>query len=147
MARRPTAKCDPFGQGGKPLMLEDAMRLSATVDPAWKVETEMKESKEGDSLVHPATIIREFQHPDFISAASFLQHVAAVAQMNDHFPSLTVERKLNSRKKQWTVVSTIQCHTKVLGGLSHHDFFLATLLDVEIDRPEVKSLITSENDS
>lgn len=123
------------------------MRLSATVDPAWKVETEMKESKEGDSLVHPATIIREFQHPDFISAASFLQHVAAVAQMNDHFPSLTVERKLNSRKKQWTVVSTIQCHTKVLGGLSHHDFFLATLLDVEIDRPEVKSLITSENDS
>ncbi|KAL3937977.1 MAG: hypothetical protein SGBAC_007017 [Bacillariaceae sp.] len=126
MARRPTAKCDPFGQGGKPLVLEDAMRLSATVDRAWKVETEMKETKEGEQLEHPAMIVRELRHPDFMSAASFLQHVAAVAQMNDHFPSLTMERKLNSRKKMWTIVSSIECHTKVLGGLSHHDFFLAT---------------------
>ncbi|CAJ1965425.1 unnamed protein product [Cylindrotheca closterium] len=147
MARRPTAKCDPFGQGGKPLVLEDAIRLSATVDSAWKVETEMKETKEGNQLEHPATIVREFQHPDFMSAASFFQEVAAVAQMNDHFPSLTMERKLNSRKKMWTIVSSVRCHTKVLGGLSHHDFFLATLIDVEIERPEVKSLLMSDSDS
>lgn len=129
MARRPTAKCDPFGQGGKPLVLEDAFRLSATVDPAWKVETEKNDSIEGKRLEHPAKIVREFQHPDFISAASFLQHVAAVAQMNDHFPSLTMERKLNSRRKMWTIVSSVECHTKILGGLSHHDFFLATVCE------------------
>ena len=36
----------------------------------------------------------------------------------------------------WIVVSTIECHTKVLQGLSHHDFFLATVRNFDSIRPD-----------
>jgi pterin-4a-carbinolamine dehydratase len=115
-ARRPTEKCDPYGQAGKPLSVEDAEKVSTTVSNQWKLEI---------SEDHATSIRREFVHPDFMSGSSFLNHIAAVSQMNDHFPSLQLERRLNSRQKSWSIVSSVSCSTRVLEGLSRHDFFLA----------------------
>lgn len=161
-ARRPNKKCDPYGQGGKPLSVRDAERLLTTVDRRWILQ-KSKLSKTGnnnnnnsddgdddevDKEMHATSLTREFLHPSFMEGTSFLQHIAAVAQMNDHFPVLHLERRLLSRQKSWNVVSSVTCNTKVLEGLSHHDFFLATLIDVECQRPEVNSLLLiDDNDT
>ena len=97
-ARRPTKKCDPYGQAGKPLSLQDAQRLTDTVSDEWKLEM---------SNDHASSLSREFVHPDFMAGSTFLRQVAAVAQMNDHFPSLKLERRLNPRQKSWDVVSSV----------------------------------------
>jgi pterin-4a-carbinolamine dehydratase len=128
-ARRPNKVCDPYGQGGKPLSLEDAERLLTTVEDDWKLGGGGgggggDEAQEDQA---PRSISRDFQHADFLAGSHFLTHMAAVAHMNDHFPSLQLERRLDSRKKEWHVVTSVTCHTKVLQGLSHHDFYLATV--------------------
>jgi pterin-4a-carbinolamine dehydratase len=90
----------------------------------------------------PHALEREFVSTDFLSGAKLLQKLAAVAQLDNHFPaSLTLSRKIV--RKEWQVVTAVQCHTTVLGGLSTNDFHLAMLMDVEADRPEVKSLLLS----
>jgi pterin-4a-carbinolamine dehydratase len=71
----------------------------------------------------PLALVRSFQHPDFLSASRFLHTMAAVAQLNAHYPSLSMERKIIHR--HWYVISTVKCHTTVLGGLSTFDFHLA----------------------
>ena len=105
--------------------MPDAERLLSTVSDDWKLETPSSENEDEEKI--PQAIVGEFVHEDFIAGSQFLTHVAAVAQMNDHFPTLTLERRLLSRQKAWQVVSTVRCHTRVLLGLSHHDFFLATV--------------------
>jgi pterin-4a-carbinolamine dehydratase len=105
--------------------MPDAERLLLTVSGDWKLETPLLENDEDQKI--PQAIVREFVHEDFIEGSNFLTHVAAVAQMNDHFPTLTLERRLLSQQKAWQVVSTVRCHTRVLQGLSHHDFFVATV--------------------
>ena len=157
-ARRPNQKCDPYGQGGKPLTAVQAEHLLPTLHSDWVLQgvgyqerrhphhpqqksnptstsqelsnsssrdTDDIETNSADGI--PTLLRRSFVHPDFLSGASLLNHMAAVAQMNDHYPSLSLERQLDSRKKQWTVQSTITFHTFVLQGLSHHDFFVATV--------------------
>jgi pterin-4a-carbinolamine dehydratase len=143
-ARRPNQICDPYGQGGKPLTAAEAERLLTTVYSDWSLQGENYERnneqepannnnnnngdvKESGGANIPTQLTRSFTHPDFLSGSAFLNHVAAVAQMNDHFPSLLLERKLDSKRKQWGVVSTVTCQTVVLQGLSHHDFFIATV--------------------
>ncbi len=130
-ARRPNQKCDPYGQGGKPLTTLEAEQLLITLHKDWNLEgvshhTDKEELLSDASIIGiPTQLRRYFTHPDYITGAHFLNHLAAVAQMNDHFPSIALERKLDSRKKQWTVMSTITFHTFVLKGLSSHDFFVA----------------------
>lgn len=125
-ARRPTAKCDPYGQGGKPLAIWEAQTLLATIDPQWKLlEEDDASHQDNDNPPPPRGIVREFVHPDFISGSKFVTKVAAVAELNTHFPSITLERKLIPRQKAWQVVTRVHCHTLVLGGLSSHDFHLA----------------------
>ena len=114
-AKRPNKLCDPYGQGGKPLSSKELDDLRHTVHSDWKVETNQDEE--------PLALTRDFEHPDFMVGARFLQKIAAVAQINAHFPSLHLERRIV--KKNWQVVSVVRCHTKVLGGLSAHDFHLA----------------------
>lgn len=151
-ARRPTAKCDPYGQGGKPLTMIEAQNLLPTVDPEWKIlETEagndgdkakMDQNNDNSDTTIPFAIVRDFWHKDYMQGAQFMTHVSAVAQMNDHFPhQVILDRYLSSREKAWNVRTRIVCRTLVLQGLSHHDFFLATLLDVETKRPEIESLL------
>ena len=121
-ARRPNAKCDPYGQGGKPLPLFEANALLMTVDPQWKI---IDDGDDDAGSKPPQALVREFVHPDFIAGSKFLTKIAAVAQLNIHFPSLTLERRIIPNKKAWQVVTTVRCHTVVLGGLSTHDFHLA----------------------
>jgi hypothetical protein len=52
-----------------------------------------------------------------------VQKIAAVSQMNSHFPIIGLKRCIV--KKNWQVVTRIECSTMVLGGLSAHDFHLA----------------------
>jgi pterin-4a-carbinolamine dehydratase len=73
----------------------------------------------------PLALIRTFQHPDFMSGSRFLQSIAAVGQMTSHYPALSLERKIINR--HWYVITTVRCHTVVLGGLSTFDFHLATV--------------------
>ena len=119
--RRPNAKCDPYGQSGKPLPLSEAKALLVTVDPQWKITDD---GDDGESKP-PQALVREFVFPDFMAGSKFLAKIAAVAQLNIHFPSLTLERRIIPNKKAWQVVTTVRCHTLVLGGLSTHDFHLA----------------------
>lgn len=151
-ARRPTVKCDPYGQGGKPLTLGEAKALLRTVEPEWeilRVETPSNDistddtSDEDDAATIPFAIARNFWHENYMSGAQFINHVAAVAQMNaQHFPhQLVFDRKLQPRTKSWGICTRVVCRTHVLQGLSHHDFYLATLMDIEIERPEVRGLV------
>ena len=145
-ARRPTAKCDPYGQGGKPLTMAEAKGLLATVEPGWKLwctEDGDDNANDEDSSI-PFAIARDFWHHDYMQGAKFMTHVAAVAQMNDHFPhQVILDRYLSSREKAWNIRTRVVCRTFVLQGLSHHDFYLATLLDVETMRPEIAGLLVN----
>jgi len=157
-ARRPTAKCDPYGQGGKPLSWEDAQTLLQTVEPQWSlwktekndantVEEEIEETSPSVASAPPYALVREFWHDEYMTGAQFVTHVSAVAQMNDHYPlSVSLERII-IHKGAWRVRTRVVLRTFVLQGLSHHDFFLATLLDVEIQRPEVKRLLSNNDDA
>jgi pterin-4a-carbinolamine dehydratase len=160
-ARRPTSKCDPYGQSGKPLTLDKALGLMRTVEPEWKlalrkddrgdepetVEADGKfsDGHDDDTFV-PFAISRVFWHDDYMLGAKFSTHVAAVAQMNaQHFPhEVIMSRRLQSRTKSWKICTKIVCRTHVLQGLSHHDFYLATLIDIEAQRPEVRGLLAPD---
>ena len=158
-ARRPTSKCDPYGQSGKPLTLDAASALLRTVEPEWKLRMRkdddhddsggeadndmLDNSEEDETTFVPFAISRVYWHEDYMLGAKFCSHVAAVAQMNaQHFPhQVTLSRKLESRTKTWKICTQIVCRTHVLQGLSHHDFYLATLIDIEAQRPEVRGLL------
>lgn len=147
--KRPNKKCDPFGQGGKPLTIAEIPTLSSTISTEWKVEYADDENDsnpvdidtptmnpqnehKGDNKKQqlPIALIREYIHPDFYSGARFLNKIAAVAQMNGHFPTLKLDRVIVKNNKNWQVRSTCRCHTIVLGGLSKNDFYLAMVRNV-----------------
>ena len=79
----------------------------------------------------PSSIYREYYHDDFVTGSRFVAQVAAVAHNNNHYPFITLERRLMRREKAWRVVSVVKCTTPTLGGLSYNDFHLAMLVDVE----------------
>jgi pterin-4a-carbinolamine dehydratase len=70
-----------------------------------------------------ASICRKFRHVDYLSGARFVAKMAALAEWNAHYPALTLDRVIYQRS--WTAETTIRCQTKVLQGLSTHDFHLA----------------------
>ena len=111
-ARRPTAKCDPYGQGGKPLTVGEARPLLQTVEPEWMLWMDddngstkefIENDNENDLMMIPFGIVRDFWHGDYMQGSQFITHVvAAVAQMNDHYPfRVVLERYLSSREKMW----------------------------------------------
>lgn len=139
-----------------------------TVDPAWRLvgnddstlggntSQDDNDNDAGDddaavdsAAINPFALSRDFYHDDYIKGGQFVtQVVAAVAEMNNHYPHrCTLRRELVKKNKkqgigaQWQVVTTVTCRTAVLRGLSHHDFFLATLIDVELDRPNIRDLV------
>jgi len=123
MAKRPNQKCDPYGQGGKPLGIDQAQSLKATVHTDWQLEMT------NDDNDTPVALIRDFvisstDGSGFVQATRLASTVAAVAQLQNHFPSILVDRRI-VRKGEWQIYTRIRCHTTVLGGLSTHDFHLA----------------------
>lgn len=160
-ARRPTSKCDPYGQDGKPLTLDEALVLMRTVEPEWRImmrkddsgekqdlDTSFENISDGcdDGTFVPFAISKVFWHEEYMIGAKFSTHVAAVAQVNaQHFPhEVILSRKLHSRSKSWKICTQIICRTHVLQGLSHHDFYLATLIDIEAQRPEIRGMLTDQ---
>jgi hypothetical protein len=95
-----------------------------TVDPKWKIIIDDDDDGDNDSTAEakpPQALVREFAHPDFMAGSKFL----AAAQLSIHFTLFTLEWQLIPSKKAWKVVTSVLCHTLVLGGLSRHDFHLA----------------------
>lgn len=130
-AKRPNRVCDPYGQKGNPLSFEEAKSLCSTIHSDWRLESRFAENKDTGTVnldgastkFFPVYLSREFMHPDFVIGAQFLAKLAAVAQVNAHFPTLHLERRIVNQS--WITVSYVKCHTTVLGGLATHDFYVA----------------------
>jgi pterin-4a-carbinolamine dehydratase len=147
MTRRPNKVCDPYGQGGKPLLSSEAKDQMATLDEGWVLmydnhdhDDETTIDREGNGNV-PKSLQKEFYHANYIHGSKFTSLVAAVAHMNNHYPTLSLERRLERKEKAWSVVTTVKCHTPTLGGLSYNDFHIALLVDVEVAREETRPLL------
>mmetsp|Transcript_22867 Transcript_22867/g.47426 ORF Transcript_22867/g.47426 Transcript_22867/m.47426 type:complete len:637 (-) Transcript_22867:14-1924(-) len=120
-ARKPTKVCDPYDQGGKPLAPSEAARLKATIHADW-------------TLNEDATVLRrEFAvGDDYNRGSGLLKTLSNVADNNNHYPKLMLERRL--KRKSWETVVVCELHTQVLGGLSYKDFELGMHIDVEIEK-------------
>ena len=132
-ARRPNQVCDPYGQGGKPLSLEDSKQFLLTLSETWTLDCL--------GVGAPKALVGEYKHHDYVRASAFIAKIAAVGDLNNHFPEIILQRKLLSREKRWEITTTIQCSTVTLGGLSRNDFLVAMLIDVEAGRPEVRQYL------
>lgn len=119
LARRPNKVCDPYGQGGRPLSREDAQGLLATVEKDWRLVVVAAAAQDSS----PTGLMRDFHHEDFMNGSQFVAKIAAVAHMNNHYPSIQLERKLLPRS--WQVTTTVTCSTPTLKGLSYNDFHIA----------------------
>lgn len=159
-ARRPTRVCDPYGQGGRPLEHSDAKGLLSTLDNGWfligsstenvKIEDSINSTTKSTAEILnriPKSLTKEFFHPDFICGSKFISIVSAVAHNNNHYPKISLERRLMKREKAWRVVTKICCYTPTLGGLSFNDFHVAMLVDVEVARPEMDGILIAESES
>eukprot|EP00978_Attheya_sp_CCMP212_P032702 scaffold128890_cov63-Attheya_sp.AAC.3 len=147
-ARRPNQVCDPYGQSGKPLGKADATQLLQTLDHGWVLEEHAETNNETAQTDHPPAFVQmEFHHVDFVQGAKFLSHMAAVAHVHNHYPTLSLERRLLPREKAWRVTSTVRCSTTTLQGLSHHDFHICMMIDVEVQRPQLQALLLSPDES
>lgn len=154
-ARRPNKVCDPYGQGGKPLSSSDANQQLSILEPGWILvegnddvlneNIENQESKLGEVI--PKAVQKEFYHENYLDASRFVSIIASVAHMNNHYPTISIERRLMKREKAWRVVSTVTCNTETLGGLSFNDFHIAMLIDVEVSREATQKLLLNETDS
>jgi pterin-4a-carbinolamine dehydratase len=105
---------------------QDAERLKSTVHEDWRLDGFEPSNDAADGALSTAAVqslVREFRHPDYLAGARFVERIAAVAQLNDHYPSIALDRLVENR--QWQVVTTVTCHTLVLGGLSVNDFHIA----------------------
>lgn len=118
LARRPNRICDPYGQGGKPLLREEAQNLLATLNDDW---TLVHETDVDDGT--PTELVRAFFHKDMMDGAQFVTKIAAVGKINNHYPSILLERRL--LPKAWQVITRVSCRTPTLEGLSYNDFYIA----------------------
>jgi len=131
-AKKPTVVCDPYEQGGKALTPAQAANLLASLDEDWSLEGS-----------NSTSLVRTFEHPDFVTGSKFVQQVSFLAFNNDHYPKIRLFRKLGKRK--WQVFSCVELKTDVLDGLSFRDGELAMFLDVECGREDVKKLLIEED--
>ena len=120
-ARRPTKVCDPYENNGQPLSELQCAQLLPTLGDAWALT-------DGSSA-----LIREVEVDNFVKGARVLSTIAAVAFNNNHYPVLTLERRIGKRRR-WQEVVVIRCTTTVLRGLSYQDFLLTSLIDVELEK-------------
>lgn len=159
MLRKPTTKCDPYEQNGKPLTIDACTNLLENLDPDWKLSHRLQETiLNGDeenkkcdfnttinetrkaTNSSPIILYREFNHADFINASHFLTQMSYVCMNQNHYPkSMSLNHSIDRRRRR--VGTIIQLHTDLLCGLSFNDFHLATMMDIEIQRDNVKPYI------
>jgi pterin-4a-carbinolamine dehydratase len=134
LARRPNRICDPYGLGGQPLSHGAASQQLQILNDGWRLVGPDSMDHEIDRDSPPSTLVREFCHADFLTAARFVKTIAAVAHVNNHFPTISIERRLLSQEAAWQVVTTVSCCTPTLKGLSHTDFYIAMVRKSERGR-------------
>lgn len=106
-ARLASQKCVPCEGGVKPLRPEQVAELLQAL-PQWRLAE------------HGKAIERRWQAKDFMAAIGFLQHIAAIAEEQDHHPDLHLTGYRQVR---------IEIMTHALNGLSENDFILAAKID------------------
>ena len=146
-ARRPNKICDPYGQHGKPLSNSDASNQLSLLEVGWSLDYPETKTEDSNQDGNPSALMKEYYHENYMDASRFASIVAAVAHINNHYPMITIERRLMKREKAWRVVTSIKCRTETLGGLSFNDFHIAMLIDVEAGREDARKLFLEEKDS
>jgi len=119
-ARKPNKICDPYEQDGKPLTREQATQLLPTLNSDWNFNDDY------------TSITRMFIVPDFPAGTALLRTLSNVSHNNNHYPKLSLERKL--QRMSWDTVVICELRTEVLGGLSYKDFELGLYIDAEVDK-------------
>mmetsp|Transcript_37146 Transcript_37146/g.57060 ORF Transcript_37146/g.57060 Transcript_37146/m.57060 type:complete len:198 (+) Transcript_37146:51-644(+) len=142
-ALRPNKVCDPYGQGGKPLPNKDAKAMLTTLDEGWILEYATDNEDEP-----PTALYKEFFHSGYLQGgARFLTIVASVGTIHNHFPFVSLERRLGKKRASWEVVTKVRCSTPTLQGLSSNDFHIALMIDVEASRAQnAKLFAEARND-
>lgn len=97
-------KCVPCAKGSAPLSAEKSEELHREV-PGWELRDER--------------LRRQLKFADFVSAMSFLNRVAELAEREGHHPDFCVHYN--------EVELTLWTHT--VGGLSENDFIVASKID------------------
>jgi 4a-hydroxytetrahydrobiopterin dehydratase len=100
-----TKKCVPCESGGPKLEPPRIMELLPQV-PTWNVKNER--------------LCKSFEFTDFMTAMSFLNRVAELAEQEGHHPDFSLH---HYRHVDFTVF------THAVGGLSENDFILAAKID------------------
>ena len=78
----------------------------------------------GWEVVDQHHLRREYRFPDFLTALSFVNRIAEVAEAEQHHPDLTLS---------WGRV-VVETYTHSIGGLSANDFILAARIEA-LPRP------------
>lgn len=100
-------KCVPCEGGALPLTHAEASRNLAELHDSWRLSDDAK------------TIRRDFSFPDFLAAMKFVNHVADLAEQEQHHPDITIHYNK----------VTLELSTHSIGGLSENDFILAAKID------------------
>ena len=139
MARRPNQKCDPYEMGGKPMEWKQAQELlTSTLEAPWNIIT-----NDDDNDQKVMKLVRVFHHDSYTNASKFTNILTAIATQHNHYPpNIILQRKLG--KKEWKITTTVECFTPTLQGLSFHDFHIAMMIDVEITRTHIQSMLLQQ---
>jgi 4a-hydroxytetrahydrobiopterin dehydratase len=98
-------RCAPADASTPALSHDDALRLSAGLDPAWRVEDDR--------------LVREFVFSTFGAAFGLATRVALLAESQNHHPALDVA---------WGRL-TITWTTDAIGAISANDLIMAAKVD------------------
>ena len=85
------------------------------------------------STAAPSSIYKEYYHDNFVTGSRFVAQVAAVAHNNNHYPCVTLERRLMRREKArngndavFALAVLQQCTRKNVGGVMSEHLFSFT---------------------
>ena len=105
-----SARLTPADDSTPAISLDEATRLSAGLDAAWRID--------GQRLT------REFRFPTFAAAFGLATRVALLAESQNHHP--TMEISWGRPVVTWT--------TDAIGALSENDFVMAAKVDRLVSR-------------
>jgi len=107
-------KCVPCEGGAMPLTWDEVEPLMIKI-PGWNISSDTDPS---EGLTNPR-IYKEYKFKDFIGAINFVNHVAEIAELENHHPDIHI----NYNKV------LLELWTHAIGGLSENDFIVAAKVD------------------
>jgi pterin-4a-carbinolamine dehydratase len=127
LAKKPNNKCDPYGQGGKPLNYQEVSTLlNTTLENGWSMKfsplsfpfdnekgayaaNQQQRNMEGGDVVQrkllPLNISKEYHHENLLQGTKFISSLASLCLVHHHFASFHLERRLMSRTQKHNVTS------------------------------------------